>query len=188
MALSSYRFRDQPTGYWGPPRTHSSDSLALAEGSRKLRPRRDPKAATVLLPSLPPHRHSANRSETKRRSRYVFRSKRMRRESKLLDDGTSLRHLGQTSRSWRASRQAWRDRHSAENPPGRVLPGVANCWHRIVEIEWRSGSGVKRGTMRDLHRREHQSRLPLSLEPSVSSLERDRLEQLKHDLHHRDPH
>src|SRR6266850_7992188 len=163
MALSSYRFRDQSTGYWGPPRTHSSGSLALGEGS-------------------------GNRSETKRRSRYVFQSKQMRRESKLPGSGTYPRRHGQTSRSRRASMRPWRDHHPAENPPGRALPRVANRWHMIVAVEWRSGSGAKRGTMRDLRRREHLSRLPLLLGPSVSSLGRDWFEQLKRDLHHRDPH
>jgi len=67
-ALWSYRFRDPPTGYWGLPRTHSSDSLALAEGSERLLPRRDPKVAIALPPGPPLHRHSVNRSYTKRRS------------------------------------------------------------------------------------------------------------------------
>src|SRR6266403_5508406 len=188
MALSSYRFRDQSTGCWGLPRIHSSDSVALAEGSRKPRQRHDPKAAIALPPGLPPHRRSGNRSETKGRSRYVFQSKQMPRGSKPPGSGTSPRRHGQTSRSWRASMRSERDHHPAENPPERVLPGVANRWHRIVAVEWRSGSGARRETMQDLHRREHQSKVPLSLGPLVSSLERDRFEQLKHDLHQRDPH
>src|ERR1700694_4854392 len=163
MALSSYRFRDPPTGYWEQPRTHSSDSLARAEGLRKLRQRRDPKAATVLRPGLPLHRHSMNRSEPKKRSRYVFPSKWMRRESKLPGSGTYPRRHDQTSQSWRASMRPWRDRHPAENPQGSVLLGAANRWHKIVAVEWRSGSDAKGESARGLRWRERQSKRLLSL-------------------------
>src|SRR6266852_4208639 len=183
MVLSSYQSRDPPTGYWGRLRTHSSDSLARAEGLRKLRQRRDPKVATVLPPGLPLHRHSMNRSETKRRSRYVFPSKWMRRESKLPDSGTYPRHHGQTSRSWRASMWPWRDHHPARNPPGLVLTRVANRWNTIVAVEWRSGADAKGETMQDPHRRERQSKLQLSLGPSVSSSGLDQFEWLKRDVH-----
>src|SRR6266576_3105825 len=166
----------------GVPRTHSSDSLALAEGSERLLPRRDPKVAIALPLGPPLHRHSVNRSYTKRRSRYVFRSKRMRRESKVVGSGTGPKRHGQIPLTWHASMKAWSDRHPAGNPLGTVSPGVAHRWHTIVAAWQRSGQGTKRETKRKQPRQEHQSKLRFSKGPSVSSSSLESFDLLKGDL------
>src|SRR5712691_4480200 len=106
MGFCSYRFRDRSTGYWELPRTHNSDSLALAEGSGRLRLRRDPKAAIALLSDPLLERRLLSRSDTKRKSRHTFRSKRMRHESKFPDSGDYPRRRCQIPLTWYVSMTA----------------------------------------------------------------------------------
>src|SRR5246127_5663934 len=97
-------FPGQSTDCWEPPQTQNNDSHAPAEDSGRLRQRRGPKVAIARTWDLLLRRCSANRSGSKKQSRYVYPSREMRHALLLRGNVIGLKHRCQIRAISRASK------------------------------------------------------------------------------------